>query len=312
MADQTVLMIHYSMIGLTFALPALSIALGQGLTARIALRALDAQPAARNDIRKNLLLGLALNETAVILSALIVIVSLMSHHTITLPTALGQVGIFFATAIPCALVGFLSSLPHQAALTSTARQPFFARKLLNLMFIALSIMQTSSVLGLIMSFLIQGQLATTTTLSQGMQLLATGLAFGLGSIGPLIGLGIFARSACASVGFNREVYPSMVTFTFFSQALIETPILFALVVALIIISSGPQGFNQLIAALVIGLSTVGPGIASGRVAGAAATAIGAQPPLYGAIARISMLAQTLIDTSAIYGLILSLALLFFI
>lgn len=304
---------HYGTIALTFALPTITIALGQGLTAQRSLNAINAQPSATEAIRKNFFLGSALNETSAIISGIMVILLMLSPHTPSTSTVLAQLGIFCALAIPCTAIGILSTFPHQASIEATARQPFFARQLLNLMFITISLMQTSVILGLIVSFLIYTQLTTLNTLTSGIQLLSGGLALGLGTIGPLIGLGLFSRASCRTVGSNREAYPKVLTFTFISQALIETPILFSLAVSLLIIANNSlSSLNYLTSALVIGLGTFGPGIASGRVASAACTAIGLQLEGYAAISRTSLLAQTLIDASAIYGLIVSFALLFFV
>jgi F-type H+-transporting ATPase subunit c len=307
------LVIHYVTIALIFALPALTIAIGQGLTAQKAMTALNTQPAAEAAIRKNFFLGTALNETAALISGLMVLLLIMGTHTISTNTVLAQLGIFLALALPCACVGILSTFPHQASIEATARQPFFAKQLLNLMFITISIMQTSVILGLIVSFLIQRQLTTLHSLSTGLQLLAGGMALGIGAVGPLIGLGLFSRAACTVIGTNRDIYPKVLTFTFISQALIETPILFSLAVSLLIITNNSMNsLAYLCAAAAIALSTLGAGIASGKVASSACAALGKQPQEYAAISRTSLLAQTLIDACPIYGLLIAFILLYFV
>jgi len=311
MPDQAIF-IHYATISGLFVLPALATAIGQGLTAKQALRAISAQPAAAADISRNFVLGSALNETATILNGIMVLLLLIKTYPVTMNSALGQLGIFCALGIPSICIGILSILPHQAAITATARQPFFAKNILKLMLITISLMQTSAILGLIIAFLIQAQLATVNSFTGGIQLLAAGIALGVGTIGPLIGLGIFSQEACATIGTNKEAYPQVLTFTFINQALIETPIIFALLVAILIIfSSGATATVLLAAAFAMAFSTLGPGIASGMIARATCRAFGKQLDLYSTLSRTSMFAQTLIDASAIYGLVIAFALLFF-
>lgn len=306
--------LHMATITATFVLPALALSLAQGRTARAALAALDEQPGSQAALRKNLMLGTALNETALILSGLVTAMLMMRALPATLDHALATLGIFCAVGIPCAAIALLGTKPHQAALLATARQPFFAKEILRLMFITISIMQTSGILGLLISFLIQFQLDTISSQTHALALLAGGLTFGLGTIGPLIGLAHFAQAACTTIGFNRAIYPKLVTFTLVSQALIETPVLFSLAVAIIILTTAPlsSSVTILTSAVAMGVSTLGPGIASGRIAHAACYAMGKQPDHAQFISRTSMLAQTLLDACPIYGLIVAFALLFFV
>lgn len=298
---------------LIFVIPSLGIALGQALTARTAITATHTQPQAAADIRRNFLLSVAFNETAAILTGIMVIFLLMATSFSVYIASWAHLSILCALGLPSACIGILSALPQRAALIATARQPFFSREILRLMLITISIMQTSALLGFIVSILIKNRIADSVFWSEGISLLASGIAFGCGSIGPLVGLSLFAGAACSTVGKNRQVYGNIVSFTFICQGLIEAPILFSLVVALIILSGAqPNSMACLAAACTIALSTFGPGIASGRIASSACKAIGQQPNAYAAISRTSLLAQTLIDTSPIYGLIISLALLFFV
>jgi len=298
---------------LLFVFPALSIAYGQSQAATAASQAIETQPQAAAALRKNFILGLALSETAAILTGIIVIFLITSKQMASVATVLGNFGIIAALGIPSVCLGILTCKTQREALFATARQPFFADKILNLMLITLALMQTSVILGFILAFLIQGQSILTHTFSGSLILLASGLAYGCGTIGPLIGLGIFSATACATVGANRTVYPQVLSFTFLCQGLIEAPILFSLVIALLIVS-GTQAnpVACIAAAMAIALSTLGPGIASGRIARAACSAIGKQPEAYTTISRMSLLAQTLIDTAPIYGMIIALSLLLFV
>ncbi len=305
-------LIHYLSSTCTIIFPFVGTALGQGLASRSMLNALDEQPQAAPQLKRTFLLGLALSETAAILSAVVgglMFVAAPAHPT--LATALAELGVFAAMAIPATIVGFLSSLPLRATLASIARQPLFTSKISNLMIITISIMQTSVILGLLVSLFIRTGLASVVTMDDGIKLLASGLAMGLGCIGPLIGLSLFSQKVCTMAGYNRDAYQPILTFTFIAQAFIETPILFSLLISLVIVSNTTAPTMALLAAaLAMGLGTLGPGISSGKIATTACTYMGESPQLYAALSRTSVLAQGLIDASVIYALLVALILIY--
>jgi F-type H+-transporting ATPase subunit c len=185
------------------------------------------------------------------------------------------------------------------------------------MLISQAIIQTPIIFGFVIATLIYNQLPTVITMTHGIKFLASGLSIGLGSIGPCLGLAYFARTACASIGINPHAYPKIFSFTFISQAIIETPIIFSLVISVllafrIIPADAPPtlGIMLLMAALCMGLGTLGAGISSGRTAASACHQIALNPDNQALLARLSMIAQGLIDTCAIYPLLISLLLIF--
>lgn len=185
--------------------------------------------------------------------------------------------------------------------------------------ISLSLLQTPIIFGLIISLFIQDQAASISTMRDALRLIASGLCIGLGSVGPAIGLALFAQKACQGLGVNRHAYGKLFSFTLLSQAIIETPIIFSLIISLALLFMVPaipeenllSGITLFAAGLCTGLGTIGPGISSGRTAQAACEQIAINPELYGSLSRVSLFAQGLIDTSAIYAVLTSFLLLFF-
>lgn len=303
---------HHALPAFLFALPIISIAYGQSIAGNAASQAIETQPEAAPAIRKNFLFTLAISETAAILTLIIAMFLAVAGVHPTMGTVLGHLAIFCALGIPSICIGIFSSYAQKEAILATARQPFFATNIFRLLLLVLAVMQTSVIFGFIISLLLQQEICCAHTAQEGLMLLAAGLAFGCGTIGPLCGLGNFSGQACKTIGVNRKVYQKIFSFTLLCQALIDAPIIFSLVIALLIyFGTQPNAWICLAAALAIGLSTMGPGIASGRIARAACKAIGEQPAEYTSISRTSLLAQTLVDTSPIYGMIIALSLLLF-
>ena len=311
--------IHYSVIALAVALNSAGVGIGQGLTSWSALAAINRQPAARNDILKIAILGIAVIETAAILGTFVAFTLLMGAQTTPhYYQYLSEIGILFAISITGFTVGIASAFPAQTACHAVARQPFFTQRILSFMLMTQALIQTPIISGLLVSLFIQSQSTQTYILSDSLRLIASGLCVGLGNIGPVIGLGLFSKVAVECLGINRNATNKILSFTFISEAIIETPIIFCLVIAITLLFIVPRPLDEsmidgivfLAAGLCSGLGTFGPGISSAKTAAAACKQIALNPQSHSMLSRTSMLAQGLIETIIIYAVLLSFMLIF--
>lgn len=308
--------IHYGTIALTVGISSFGVGIGSGIVASAALEATDRQPAAANDIAKTAMLGLALIETAVVFGTATALILLYGQPVSTYGY-IAELGITFAVCLGNFTIGIVSARPIREACYAVARQPFFSQKIMNFMFITQSMLQTPVIFGLVIALMIKNQAATIVTFEESLKLIASGLCIGLGSIGPAIGLARFAKIACRGIGINREAYNKLFSFTLMSEAMIETPIIFSLVVSLIILMTPlppaypfTKSLTLLAAALCIGLGNLGPGISSGKASSAACEQIAFNPDHYEALSLASLVSQGMIDTSAIFALLISLILIY--
>ncbi len=70
--------------------------------------------------------------------------------------------------------------------------------------------------------------------NESFKLLATGLAIGLGSLGPGIGVGLIGSKAVEAIGRNPEATGKIQTMMILGVAFAEAIAIYALVIALII------------------------------------------------------------------------------
>jgi F-type H+-transporting ATPase subunit c len=316
MIDLT-LIVHYANIMLVGILGSLGCGIGGGLTSIASLEAINIQPQAKGEITRASIIGLALIETAAIL-ALISTFMIFTTKEVTFYKVIAECGITLAVGITAFTAGIVSSYPVQKACYSIARQPFFSQQISNLMLITQTLIQASIIFGFLIGLFISLQLPTVKTLAHGVILASGGLALGLGAIGPTIGLGKFAQQACMAVSINRKAYNQILPFVFLSEAVIETPLIFAFLIALIITFIGPaKGEDPLTvvrifaAAIAIGIGTFSPGISSSITASSACHQIAYNPQQYPILSQTSLFGQGLIDAAAIYALLISLAILYF-
>lgn len=311
---------YYGTIASVVAINSVGVGLGEGWASFAALDAIDRQPEARNAITRTMIIGTALIETSAILGVVMAIFlfvsgtpegSLFYGH-------LAKLGIALAICCSGFVTGLLAAWPAVEACYAIARQPFFSQKIMRVMMITQTIIQTPLIFGFLVSLFIHTQANTVTDLANTLRLIGAGLCIGIGSIGPSIGLATFAKEAVKGLGINREAFGKILSFTFISEAIIETPLVFALVVSVLLafthIHDGSllRGVALLSAGLCAGFGTVGPGVSSGKTAGIACNQIALNPENYSLVSRMSMIAQALIESTAIYALLIALLLFLFI
>ncbi len=305
-------LLHTIAIAFSTLSAALGVSRGHAYITQAALDAIDRQPAVQPELSRTLILALALVETAAIFGLLLSLFMLYSAPP-NLPAAIGELGIALAMGLPGLFLGWFLAGPITEALIAVARQPFLSRRITNFMLLVVSILETPVIFGFIVALLIFFSLGSVTTIAQGLGLIGAGIAAGCGSIGPIIGGCNFTKASLSSVGKNRQAFPKLFTFTFVSQAIIETPIIFASIIALLLTRKAiipfehPLiGFAYLLFGTTIGIGTFGAGLSSGKAAAAAARQISLHPQAASTLSRASMMAQGLIDTCAVYAFIIAL------
>jgi len=309
--------LHYGTIACAVGMSAFGVAIGEGITSSAALQAMDTQPSAKGDISKITMFCVALIETAAVMGLTMSLFLLGAEGHTAHYTGIAELGILFAICLPGLVIGLVSAMPARAACLALARQPFFTQKIFRFTLIAQAMIQAPVIFGFIIAMFIKAQAQDVTTLSESIRLVASGLCIGLGSIGPALGMAIFTRNACEGLGVNRNAYNKIFSFTLISGALIETSMIFSLIISIKLTttstleSSSPllTSIALLSAALCTGLGSIGPGISSGRTSGAACQQIAVKPELHNILSFASMANQSIIDTCALYAVILSLLLI---
>lgn len=309
-------LIHYITIASAVCINSVAAGIGEGLTTLSALSAINRQPEAQTLVMRTAILGMALIETAAIMGVFIAIILLNTDRsTATMYSDLSTIGIALAICIPGLVLGFASARPAQAACIAIARHPQLNQKIIGFMIMMQALVQTPSIFGLIVALFIHNQAASATTFAESCRLIASGLCIGIGSIGPTIGLATFAYSACRGLGVNKLIYGPIISFSLISEAIIETPVIFSLAVAITLLYQTAtipiQGIIFLAAGFCAGIGTLGAGISSGKTAAAACDQLIQKPDLQSLLARTSLFAQGMIDTCSIYAVVVAFMLILF-
>lgn len=311
-------LLHALAAGLAIVLGGVGSGLGQGIAGFGALQAMARQQASSDHIVRTMVLGLALIESGVILSLVITLMLLFGGLTqITLAIGLAELGMGLAIGIASAAISISSAFAVKAACQAIARQPFFMQKILTLMLLSQSIIGAPGIFAFIIALLIKVNILETLTVVDGIKLLAAGCTIGVGAIGPSIGQAIFSHSSCTAAGLNREAFAKLLTFSLLSQAVIQTPIIFCLIIAITTvfksIAATTSPFIAVVSffspAFAISVGSMGTAVAIGYAASKSSKYVVLKPENYPLFVRSSLLAQAIIESAAIYALIVALILM---
>lgn len=310
-------LVHYLSIGITIAIGSIGAGIGQGIAAFGATGALTRQDEGNPQIFKTMVIGIAFLESGVILALVMTLLTLMgSFAIITWPIALAELGVSLLMGIAATAISIAGSFAVQSSCKSISRQPFFSQKILTLMLVGLSIIEAPAVFAFIVSLIIRNKLNVDMTIYEGIKYFAAGICMAIGCIGPSWGQSLFAYSSCKSVGLNKDAYPKIFTFSIINQAVIETSLIFCLLISILIIFSPLQAdslFNSsmafLMAAITISLGSSGTAVGEGYVAARSCHQIALDPNNYSNLFRSTLLAQAFIESASIYALIVALSLL---
>lgn len=306
--------VHYASITLLATSAIFATALGQSRIGKAAIAALNQQPAHDAGIKKLFFAGIALSETVVL--AAVFAAAYLFTQPLTLDIHLYvRVATCIAIMVPAVIVAYFGSFAVTQALGSAARQPFLSNQILSFTLITQSLMQTPVIFCTIFALIIQSQAATIHTLPEALQLLAVGLVLGLSSIGPCFGLSHFVAHACRCVRLNRAAFNQIFSFTFITQAIIETPFLFGLATAIVMLQltniTSMRAIALLCASASLGLATLPVSIMSARSSAQVLDGIAYMPEYAPVLGRFSLFCQAFIDTTAVYGLIIALMLIMY-
>lgn len=317
-------LLHTAAVGIAIVLGGIGSGIGQGIAGLGALHAMSRQTTGNDHVIRTMILGLALIESGVILALVISLMMLFGPaQQLTMGIGLAELGMGCAIGISALAISIASSFAVKAACESIARQPFFYQKIVTLMLLAQSIISAPGVFAFIIALLIKINITPTISVLEGIKYLAAGLTVGVGSIGPSIGQAIFAQSSCSAAGRNQSAYGKLLTFSLLSQAVIQTPLIFCLIIGIMTIfksvatiAATAGEYATLITAVTffspgfaISVGSLGTAIAIGYAASKTSYYVVTDEKNYPLFVRTSLLAQAIIESAAIYALIVSLILM---
>lgn len=207
-------------------------------------------------------------------------------------------------------------------LEGIARQPASRDALVRNMLVGQAISETPGIFALVMAIMLIFSSKPTVSLAHAAALLGSGLAIGLGALGPAVGGGVIGGRAVLAMSRNpRRSAPALRTMLV-GQALCQTTVVYALVVSLVLWALGPSfavggGFMREIpraaavlgAGVCMGFGAIGPAIGTGEVGSVAARGMALYPESEAPLTRAFFVGAAVSQTTSVYALIVAFLLI---
>ncbi len=198
-----------------------------------------------------------------------------------------------------------------------SRKPELSGDIFKTMLMGQAIAESASIFALVVAMLLLFSNFSADSYLMVCVLLAAGLSMGFGAVGAGVGAGFPAGAACKGMVHQPATSGKLTTNMLIGSAVCQTPAIFALVAAFILLFTNfsdrpisPTWAAIIGAGLASGLSAIGAGIGSGLVAESGCEGIARQPESSSSVTNIMLLGQAVTQTTAIYGLLISFILIF--
>ena len=197
-----------------------------------------------------------------------------------------------------------------------SRQPERAGDILKSMLIGQAVAESAAIFALVIALLLI-LMDFNASVMTAVALAGAGLCMGFGALGPGIGAGYPAGHACEGISRQPASSNNLTNTMLVGAAICQTSAIYSMVVALLLIffdygdrAVNPNAAALFGAALATGLAAIGSGIGEGMAAGGTVDTIARQPESTGRATASMLVAQAVAETPAIFGLLISLILLF--
>lgn len=200
---------------------------------------------------------------------------------------------------------------------AVARNPELSGDIFKNMLVGQAVAESASIFALVVAILLLFLDVSGAPLIKAAALFGAGLCMGLGAVGSGVGSGLPSGQACFGIARQPEVTSRLTTNMLIGSAVCQTPAIFAMVVALMLMfldfSAVPlePGWAALLGAgLSTGLAAIGSGYGGGVAAGASCEGIARQPTSVTPVTTTMLVGQAVAQTPAIFGLLVSFILMF--
>lgn len=200
---------------------------------------------------------------------------------------------------------------------AVARRPENSGELFKNMLVGQAVAESASIFALVVAILLLFVDAPGGGTIKAAALLGAGISMGFGAIGSGLGSGFPGGQACLGISRQPAVASRLTTNMLIGSAVCQTPAIFSMVVALMLIfmDFSAQPLQPTWAALIgaglsTGLAAIGSGYGGGLAAGASCDSVARQPRSAGQVTTTMLVGQAVAQTPSIFGLLVSFILMF--
>ncbi len=195
------------------------------------------------------------------------------------------------------------------------RQPKASGTITRVLLIGIAVAESPAIFALVVAIILIFNPGTPGNMAHVAGLLGAGFSIGIGTIGSALGEGYTAGHACESVGRQPGNEMSVVRTMLLGQAVAESPAIFSLVVAMLLIFINvSDSFIHIVAMLsagfCMGIGSTPAGIGEGFAAGMATKNVARYPQSAGIVTRTMLVGQAVTESTAIYCFVVAMCIIY--
>jgi ATP synthase F0 subunit c len=209
--------------------------------------------------------------------------------------------------------GYTAGLANEAL----SQRPERSGDIVKNMLVGQAVAESAAIFALVIAILLIFVETSAYSVLGGAALLGAGFSMGFGAIGSGFGSGFPGGEACLGIARQPAFSSKLTTNMLIGSAVCQTPAIFAMVVALLLMFSdlatlpvSPTWAALVGAGLSTGLAAIGSGLGGGLAAGASVEGIARNPDTFGPVTTTMLVGQAVSQTPAIFGLLISFVLIF--
>lgn len=288
-------------VGLAIWLSGLWVGIWEGIMISGALESMNKDPENKQKTMTYMILFLALIESAAIYG-LIIAFQILGNPEISAFAAMGAwAAIWFAGL----WVGIWEGILARKSIETIGKAPDMSGYLLPMTILGIALVESAAIYGLIVAFQVLWK-----DFIDPMVALWGGLAIGLAGLGVWIGEWKVVAWALQSMEINRANRSKILTYMILFIALVESAAIYGLIIAFQLVESTTVVWLTWVWAwLAIGLAWLGVGIGEWMLAYRSIDAMGKRPMLASFFLTMTILGIALVESAAIYGLVISFSIL---
>ena len=229
---------------------------------------------------------------------------------------LHYLGIACAMLLGAIGTGIGQGIAGIGCLAAIDRQVLGREQSFRALLIGLALSESGAIFSLVIALVLFTGNPATLSLGMGLAELGMGLVIGITAAAAGIASGYTVRFACMAIVRQPFFSQKILTVMLLIQSIIEAPVIFALIIALLIKTIGHnmlpyhEGWKLLGAGLATAFGSIGSLIGSAILAKSACTSLGLNPNAYKRIMPFTLLCLTVIQTPVIFALLISFLLLY--
>ncbi len=200
---------------------------------------------------------------------------------------------------------------------AVSRNPSLSGDLFKNMLVGQAVAESASIFALVIAILLLFLDVPGHSKLTAAALFGAGLCIGFGAIGSGIGSGFPGGQCCMGIARQPAVVSKMTTNMLIGSAVCQTPAIFSMVVALMLLFMDfsklplyPTWAALIGAGVSTGLAAIGSGYGGGLAAGASCEGLARQPEAGSNLTTTMLVGQAVAQTPSIFGLLISFILIF--